>query len=80
MKNVTISLPDDVYRRARVLAAWKDTSLSALVREFLEQIADDRADWERRKRLQHRVFGSIRSFSAGDRLDRDQVHERDALR
>jgi plasmid stability protein len=36
VKNVTVSLPDDVYRWARIKAAERDTSLSALVREFLD--------------------------------------------
>ena len=36
MKNVTISLEDHVYRRARVVAAEVDSSVTALVREFLE--------------------------------------------
>jgi hypothetical protein len=31
VKNVTVSLPAQVYRRARIKAAERDTSLSALV-------------------------------------------------
>jgi plasmid stability protein len=80
VKNVTISLPDDVYRRARVKAAQRDTSVSALVREFLIQLGDEKGDFERRKRLQDEVIASIRAFSAEDRLSRDDVHDRDAVR
>ena len=79
-KNITVSLPDDVYRRARILAAERDTSVSALVREFLTKLAEGESDFQRRKRLQEEVLPSIRNFRAGDRLTRNQVHERNALR
>ena len=80
MKNVTVSLPDEVYRRARILAAERDTSLSALVRELLMKLGQEETDRERRKRLQAEVLSSIGKFSAADRLRRDEVHDRDALR
>lgn len=37
MKNVTISLDDDTYRRARIRAAEQGTSVSAMVKAFLNQ-------------------------------------------
>jgi hypothetical protein len=36
MKNITVTIPDDSYRRARVWAAQHDTSISAVVRYLLE--------------------------------------------
>ncbi len=80
MKNVTVSVPDDVYRKARIRAAERDTSLSALVREFLMSLSGEESEFDRRKRLQQEVLAQVRSFRAGDRLTRDQVHQRDALR
>ena len=80
MKNITVSLPDDIYRRARIRAAEQDTSVSALVREFLVQLGGAESDFERRKRLQGEVLATVRRFRAGDRLTRRQVHERHALR
>lgn len=80
MKNVTISLPDDVYRRARITAAERDTSLSGLVRGLLMKLEAAESDTERRKRLQKEVCATIRRFRAGDRLTRSQAHDRDALR
>ena len=78
MKNVTISLPDDVYRRARIKAAERSTSVTTLVREIL--IAQDESDFDRRKRLQDEVIGAIRNFRAGDRFSREKVHSRKAAR
>ena len=80
MKNITVSVPDQVYRRARMRAAVRDTSVSALVREFLGGLGGEESDFDRRKRLQADVLASVRRFRAGGRLKRDDAHDRDALR
>jgi hypothetical protein len=38
MKNITISVPDEIYLEARVKAAQLGTSVSALVKTFLESL------------------------------------------
>lgn len=76
MRNVTVSLPDEVYRKARVKAAQLDTSLSAMVRELLQRLGDEETDFERRRRLQDEVLATITRFSAAGRLGRDELHER----
>lgn len=80
MKNITVSVPDDVYRRARIRAAERETSVSGLVREFLQRLDEGAADFERRKQLQAEVVKSLDRFRGGDRLKRDDLHDRDALR
>lgn len=80
MKNITVSLPDEIYRKARVKAAERDTSVSALVREFLVNLGEEESDFEHRKRLQDEVIASVKNFRAGDRLSREEIHERDAIR
>ncbi len=42
MKNITVSVDDDVYHAARVAAARRRTSVSAFVREGLRQLARGR--------------------------------------
>ena len=78
MKNITVSLDDDVYRRVRIKAAELDTSVSALVKKYLVDLAGEEIDFERRKRLQDEILAEIkqRGFSASDRRTRDEVHER----
>ncbi len=39
MKNITLKVDDETYRKARIWAAQEGTSVSALVREFLQQRA-----------------------------------------
>jgi plasmid stability protein len=80
VKNLTVSLPDDVYRHARIKAAERDTSVSALVREFLTELTDEESEFDRRKKLQDEVMASIRSFRASDRLSREEIHDRAAVR
>jgi hypothetical protein len=76
VKNITVSLPDDIHRRARIKAAEQDTSVSAMVRDFLMSLGAEESDFDRRKRLQDDVLGTVGSFSASDRLKRDEVHAR----
>jgi len=38
MKNITVSVDDELYHEARIEAARRRTSLSALVREFLVRL------------------------------------------
>ena len=39
MTNLTLSVDDDVLRRARIRALQRGTSVNALVREYLERLA-----------------------------------------
>ena len=76
MKNVTVSVPDDVYRAARVRAAEEGTSLSALVAGYLGSLGEREAEFSRLAAQQSEVLGEIDRFSARDRLGRDEVHRR----
>lgn len=42
--NVTLSLDDDLVKTVRKIAVEKDTTLTALVRDFLEQLAEENTD------------------------------------
>ena len=76
VKNITVSLDDETYRRARVKAAELNKSVSSLVREFLIDMATTETETERLKREEQMLRAAIRSFKAGDRLSRDAVHDR----
>lgn len=43
MKNVTITLDDEIHRKARIKAAERGTSLSALVKQYLTDLAQEDA-------------------------------------
>jgi plasmid stability protein len=78
MKNVTVSMDDDTYRRARIRAAEVGTSVSALVRAYLNTLGTQETEAERLKRQEAALRARITSFRAADRLSRDEVHGRSA--
>jgi len=76
MKNITVSLDDETYRRARMVAAQRDTSVSALVKGFLLELASGETEFERLKRLEREARERITDFSASENLPRDQLYDR----
>jgi hypothetical protein len=76
MKNITVTIDEETYRRARVKAAELDTSVSALVKRFLAELAAGESDNERLKREERTLRERITTFTAGKRLSRDDLHER----
>ena len=84
MKNITVSVDDEVYHMARIRAAELRTSVSALVRKSLQKLAREETDFDRSVREEQELIAKIHArgcrFSAGDRLTRDELHGRDAFR
>ncbi|MGH2539519.1 MAG: DUF6364 family protein [Actinomycetota bacterium] len=76
MKNITVSVSDDVYRAARIRAAERGSSVSALVAEYLRSLSEREIEFARLEAQQREIQQQVRRFRAGDRLDRDEVHER----
>ena len=79
MKNLTVSVPDDIYRTARIRAAERGSSVSALVTEYLRSLAGGDAEFARLEAQQGQIQSDIKQFRASDRLSRDEIHDR-ALR
>lgn len=81
MKNITVSVPEDLYTQARIKAAERKTSVTALVRAYLQDLVAEESEFERLLRLHNEVIESIEDgFSAKNRFSREQVHDRDAFR
>lgn len=76
MKNITVSVDDETYRRARIKAAEHDTSVSAVVKRLLTEFAEGENTFDRLVAEEAALRASIRSFDASDRLSRDELHER----
>jgi plasmid stability protein len=76
MKNITVSVDDDTYRRARIKAAEQDTSVSALVRKFLIETAAGESEFERLKRLERETRERLGDFEVGALLPRDELYDR----
>lgn len=59
-----------------MIAAEQDTSVSALVKRFLMELAAGESEGERLKREERALRERITAFRASDRLPRDEIHER----
>jgi len=76
VKSITVSIPDSVYREARIHAAENGTSVSALVAEYLVSLSDREGEFSRLEEQQRQVQGEIDRFRARERLGREEVHDR----
>ena len=77
MRNITVAVDDETYKRAaRIAAAERDTSVSALVKAYLEQLASHETEIERLKRQEREIRSQIAAFNAADRLSREELHSR----
>lgn len=75
MKNITLSVDDDLYERSRVLAAQRKTTVTGLVREHLQSLADVE---ERREQARREIQGMIGRFGGkvGRMPSREERHAR----
>ena len=79
-QNLTISLDRKTIQKARVIAARKSTSISALVARQIEILVGEEEAYERAMR---QAFAMLeKGFHMGDvkRVSRDDLHDRHDLR
>ena len=84
MKNITVSVDDEIYHSSRIRAAELKTSVSALVKKFLREVVLEDSPFDKLAQqevaLRQRLKSRPEIFRAGDRMTRDEVHARHALR
>lgn len=78
MKNITVSVDDETYRKARVYAAANDTSVSAIVKSYLSKLQVDERDLTKLRAEGRRLRAQVKYFNGADRLPRDQLYDRKA--
>ena len=77
MTSITVSVDDDTYRCARIKAAEQDTSVSALVRAYLNNLASEETKFEEFERRETALRKRVPAgFSSADRLPRDALYNR----
>jgi hypothetical protein len=86
MKNITISVDEELYRLARVKAAEQSTSISALFRSFLIRFTGREAaesEFQRLEREEQELREELRasrlSLNPAHNLSREELHSRHAL-
>lgn len=72
--DLTLSVPDDIVDRAREVAHERGTSLSALVRDYLERLAGP-ADGEELAARFDELWDERHGHSGGWRFNREELYE-----
>ncbi len=76
--NLTLAVDGDILREARKIAIDEDTSVSAMIREFLADLVESRRA-RRRAQVVHDLFAyaDTHPFKLGKNTwTRDELHER----
>jgi len=75
-QNVTVSLSVQTIHKAKVIAAKRSTSISALVSEQIESLVDQDEAYERAAAAA--IAGMRKGFHMGGvaKVSRDELHER----
>ena len=74
MRNITLSVDDQLLEQARRAADRRGKSLNALIREYLEELAGARRGADAAERLQA-LWAEGRGNSGGQKISRDTLYE-----
>ncbi len=75
-QNVTISLDRQTIRKAKILAARRDTSISGLLAQQIEILAGDEEAYERAERQAVALLDEGFQLGGGPPASREELHER----
>jgi len=75
-QNVTISLSRQTIRKAKILAARRDTSISGLLAEQIEVLVGEEEAYERARRQAMTLLNQGFHLGGAIRVSRDELHER----
>jgi hypothetical protein len=77
-QNITLSVPRDLLKRVKRLAADRETSVSSLMTEALARLADEDRRYSAARKRALAALGSARSLGTrgGRTWTRDDLHER----
>jgi len=76
MANLTITVDDEILKRARLRATEQGTSVNAVVREYLEQYAGSRSAQEQALGKLLALSEKARSKRGRRTWTRDELHDR----
>jgi predicted transcriptional regulator len=79
-RNITLTLDDDLIHRARVLAARRNRSISALLREELSRLVTENEAYESAKRAALERLARGNHLGGGPLPSRAELHDRASLR
>lgn len=76
-QNLTISFPKKTLKQAKIIAAQQDTSVSAIIRELLEQYVRNNDTYEQSKERHLSILREKTDLGTKGRIgvDRNDLHE-----
>jgi hypothetical protein len=75
-QNITLSLDRQVLRKARILAARRETSISGLIAQEIESLVGQEEAYERAERQARELLEKGFHLGGVIRSSRDEWHER----
>lgn len=75
-QNVTISLSREVIKKAKILAARRETSISGLLAKEIEFLVGDEEAYDRAERQARAILDKGFHMGGIIRAGRDELHER----
>jgi hypothetical protein len=77
-QNITLSLPEEELREARVLAARRGTSVSQLLARMLSDLVEQESGYALARERSLRRLNAGTDLGTGGQIDwsRDSIHER----
>lgn len=77
-QNVTLSIPKDLLKQAKIMAASQDKSLSQLIRESLEEKVREETDYSNAQKRQVQLLKKGLNLGTNGQVKtrRDDLHDR----
>lgn len=77
-RNITLSLPEEDLKRAKIIAVQRGTSLSQLLAKMIKDLADQETGYALARAHSLALLEEGRDLGTGGRIrwSRDELHER----
>ena len=79
MKNITLAIDEETYRKARIAAARRESSVSSLVKQYLQSLAATECSEDRPAPELNALLDEIASrhpgFTCRENVSRDELYQ-----
>jgi len=79
MKEINISIDDELYRQARQKLDDMESSVGRVVRSYLQSLNDDDGRIAAARNRMIELFRTTKGFGVGEKFSREEMHERGSV-
>jgi hypothetical protein len=76
MSNITVTVDEQTYRAARIIAAQRNATVSSLVRDYLNTLVNESTQPDTRTNALFEALDKAGPYKASERLSRSETHRR----